>query len=166
AIATVSSQTIATDLENISMSDTRRMCEIAAYWDTLGWIKFQAGDLAEAEKIIGSAWGLCEYTAIGDHLGQIYEKQGRKEDAIRQYELTLSKGGPMPETSPRLTALVPPGTDVDAAVVAAKEKRASEAGIRFKNSRDADGNGELWLVFSPGPTVNGSKFISGSDELG
>ena len=50
--------------------------------------------------------------------------------------------------------------------MAAKEKRASEAGIRFKNSRDADGNGELWLVFSPGPTVNGSKFISGSDELG
>jgi TonB family protein len=166
AIATVSSQTIATDLENISMSDTRRICEIAAYWDTLGWIKFQAGDIAEAEKIIGSAWGLCEYTAIGDHLGQIYEKQGRKEDAIRQYELTLSKGGPMPETSPRLTALVPPGTDIEAAVIATKEKRASEAGIRFKNSRDADGNGELWLVFSPGPTVNGSKFISGSDELG
>jgi TonB family protein len=165
AIATVSAQTIAVDLDNLSKTDIRRICEIAAYWDTLGWIKFREDDLTSAEKYIGAAWGLCEYSEIGDHLAQIYEQEGRTTDAIVQYELTLGKSAPMPGTRPRLTALVPPGTDIEAAVVAAKEKRASEAGIRFKNTRDADGNGELWLVFSPGPTVDASKLISGSDEL-
>jgi len=165
AIATVSAQTIAIDLDNLSMTDTRRMCDIAAYWDTLGWIKFQEGDEPQAERFIAAAWGLCEYTAIGDHLGQIYEKQGRKADAILQYELTLGKPGPFLETRPGLAALLASGTDLDAKISAAKEKHSGEAGIKFKNSGHADGNGEVWLVLKPGPIVGAVKFITGSDAL-
>jgi len=164
AIAAVSAQTATVDLENLSSADTGRMCDIAAYWDTLGWIKLQAGDLPQAEKFIGSAWGLCEFTEIGDHLGQIYEREGRREDAIFQYEVTLGKPGPMAETRPRLTALLPPGTDVDAKIKAAKEKRSSDKG-KFKNSGNAEDEGEVWLVLKPGPTVHAVKFISGSDAL-
>ncbi len=164
AIATVSAQTLAVDLDNLSSADTGRMCQIAAYWDTLGWIKFQAGDLPQAEKFIGSAWGLCEFTEIGDHLGQIYEKEGRKEDAILQYEITLGKPEPMTETRPRLKALLPPATDVDAKIKAANEKRSSDKG-KFKNSGNAEGEGEVWLVLKPGPTVDAVKFISSTDAL-
>jgi TonB family protein len=164
AIAIVSAQTIAIDLNNLSTADTRRMCELAAYWDTLGWIKFQEGEVPQAEKFIGAAWGLCEYTEIGDHLGQIYEKQGRKADAVLQYELTLGKPAPFPETRSRLAALLPPSSDVDAKVSAAKQKRSAEAGIMFKNSENADGNGEVWLVLKPG-AVEAVKFITGPDTL-
>jgi hypothetical protein len=165
AIATTSVQTLAIDLDKLSTADTTRMCSVSSYWDTLGWIKFQEGDLPAAERFIGAAWGLCERTAIGDHLGQIYEKQGRKAEAIIQYELALTKLGAFPETRPRLAALLPPGTDLDAKISAAKIKRAAEAGIKFKNSGNVDGNGEVWLVFKPGPTVDAVKFITGSDEL-
>lgn len=165
AIASVSEETLAVDLDNLSKADTARMCEIAAYWDTLGWIKFQAGDIRQAESYIGSAWGLCEYTEIGDHLGQIYEKEGRKADAIRQYEITLGKSGPMPETRPRLTGLLPQGTDVDAKIKTANEKRPSDTFIKFNNSGKAEGNAEIWLVLTPGPSVGEVKFMSGSDPL-
>jgi TonB family protein len=165
AIHTVSEQTIAIDLDNLSMTDKGHMCEIAAYWDTLGWIKFHEGDERQAERFVGAAWGLCEYTAIGDHLGQIYEKQGRKADAILQYELTLGKLQAPPETRPRLTALLAPGADVDAKIGAAKDKRSAEAGIKFKNSGNANGNGEVWLVLKQGPTVDAVKFVSSSDGL-
>ena len=165
AIATTSAQTMAMDLDNLSKPDARRMCSVAAYWDTLGWIKFQKGDLPQAEKFIGAAWGLCEYTDIGDHLGQIYEKEGRKADAILQYELTLGKLAAPPETRPRLATLLPPGTDLDATVATAKIKRAADAGIKFKNPGNVDGNGEAWLVFKPGPNVDAMKFVTGSDEL-
>jgi tetratricopeptide (TPR) repeat protein len=165
AIATTSAQTLALDLDNLSKPDAGRMCNLAAYWDTLGWIKFHEGDLPQAEKFIGAAWGLCEFTAIGDHLGQIYEKEGRKADAILQYELTLGKLISPPETRPRLAALLPAGTDLDAKISNAKTKRAADAGIKFTNSGNVDGNGEAWLVIKPGPTVDAVKFIIGSEEL-
>jgi predicted Zn-dependent protease len=165
AITTTATQTQSIDLDNLLTTDAARPCQISAYWDTLGWIKFHEGDLSQAEKFVRAAWELCEHTAVGDHLGQIYEKQGRKADAILQYELTLGKPRAFPETRPRLEALLPPGTDLDAKISTAKNKRAADAGIKFKNPGGVDGNGEVWLLFKPGPTVDAMKFISGSDPL-
>ena len=127
-IAKVSADTNTTELSSLSAADTGRMCDLAAYWDTLGWIKFQAGDIPQAEKYIAAAWGLCEFTEIGDRSRQIYEKEGRKTDAILQYEITLGKPYAMPETRPRLTALFPPGTDLDAKISAVKLKREGGEG--------------------------------------
>jgi TonB family protein len=165
AIATVSAQTNTTNLSALSVADTGRMFSLAAYWDTLGWIKFQQGDIPQAEKYILPAWGLCEFTAIGDHLGQIYEKEGRKADAIFVYEITLANPAAMPETRPRLAALLPPGTDLDAKIAEAKAKRSAEPGIQFVNPDGIDDNGEVWLLLKPGPTVDAVQFISGNDAL-
>jgi hypothetical protein len=165
AIATLSAQSNTTDLSALSNADTSRMCSLAAYWDTLGWIKFQAGDMPQAEKFISAAWGLCEYPAIGDHLGQIYEKEGRRTDATVQYEITLGKPYAMPEARARLAALLPSGDDLDVKITNVKMKRAAGEGIKFNNSRNIDDNGELWLLLKPGPAVAGVQFIRGSDEL-
>jgi TonB family protein len=165
AIATLSANTNTTDLSALSDADARRMCELAAYWDTLGWVKFQAGDMPQAEKYIAAAWGLCEFTEIGDHLGQIYEKEGRKTDAIVQYEITLGKPYAMPETRPRLTALLPPGTDIGARITEARNKRSAAQGIKFPNPGRVADNGELWVLLKPGPTVEAVRFISGGDAM-
>jgi TonB family protein len=165
AIATLSAQSNTTDLSALSNADTSRMCSLAAYWDTLGWIKFQAGDMPQAEKFISAAWGLCEFAAIGDHLGQIYEKEGRKTDAIVQYEITLGKPYAMPEARARLAALLPSGADLDVKITDAKMKRAAAEGIKFNNSRKIDDNGELWLLLKPGPAVTALQFIRASDAL-
>ncbi|MGC2280210.1 MAG: TonB family protein [Candidatus Acidiferrales bacterium] len=165
AIASVSADTNSTDLSALSRADTGRMFDLAAYWDTLGWVKFQAGDIPQAEKYIAAAWGLCEFTAIGDHLGQIYEKEGRKADAITVYEITLAKPAAMPETRPRLAALLPPGADIDAQITEAKTKRSAGEGIKFPNSANVNDFGEVWLLLKPGPTVADVQFINATDAL-
>ena len=165
AIATTSAETNTVDLSNLSSTDTARMCELAAYWDTLGWIKFHESDLPQAEKYVAAAWGLCEFPAIGDHLGQIYEKQGRKSEAIAQYETTLGKLRADPETRARLAALLPPKTDLDARIKAESQRRGQEFGIKFKNTDRIEDNGEVWLLIKPDLHLQAIRFIAGSDAL-
>lgn len=165
AISEVGGKTNTIDLTALSDSDASRMCELAEYWDTLGWVKFQAGDLRQAEKYVGAAWSLCELTDIGDHLGQIYEKDGRKAAAIIQYEAALGKQWPAPETRARLAALLPSGANLDAAISASNTTRSADTAIRFENSGHVQGSEGVWLLLKPGPTVNDVRFLVGNDDL-
>lgn len=165
AIAATSAQTNQVDLSDLSHADTARMCELATYWDTLGWIKFQQSDLPQAEKYVAAAWGLCAYPQFGDHLGQIYDKQARKPEAIAQYEWTLEKSKTAEETRARLAALLPPKTDLDAKIKADEDRRFQLEGIKFRNPDRIDDNGEVWLLLKPGPRADATRFIAGGDAI-
>jgi tetratricopeptide (TPR) repeat protein len=78
----------ALDTKNLTL-----VASLAAEWDTLGWVKFQRGDYANAAKYLESAWALMQAPIIGDHLGQSYEKSGNKRQAARTYALALSALG-------------------------------------------------------------------------
>lgn len=69
--------------------------QVAAAWDTLGWTYFRNGDLVNAESYIRASWLLGQSQVVGDHLGQIYEKQGKRTQAIHLYELALAAQGPL-----------------------------------------------------------------------
>jgi tetratricopeptide (TPR) repeat protein len=63
---------------------------LAANWDTLGWIYFKENKLPQAESYVHSAWMLLlENPEAGLHMGQIYEAEGKKEEALRTYRLTV-----------------------------------------------------------------------------
>ncbi|HEX9760876.1 MAG TPA: DUF3857 domain-containing protein, partial [Candidatus Acidoferrales bacterium] len=110
-------------LERATMNDMALVTSIAAYWDTLGWIRFQRGDLDGAESYIRAAWLLDLHGEVGDHLGQIREKRGQKELAARTYALALLATRPPPETRDRLAALV--GADkVDSEIDKARKEAA------------------------------------------
>jgi len=64
--------------------------QFVALWDTLGWVYFQMGDAARAESFARAAWLLGQQGVAGDHLGQIYEKLGKKKEAEHVYEQALS----------------------------------------------------------------------------
>ncbi len=68
--------------------------ELSLVWDTLGWVYFQQGDVKRAESLIRPAWLLAEHEVVGEHLGQIYEKEGRPKEAARMYELSLAAMSP------------------------------------------------------------------------
>ena len=65
----------------------------AAIADTLGWALYQKGDLARAEEILTrvakAAPGSGE---VRYHLGMVYAKQGKTEDARRELEAALKTG--------------------------------------------------------------------------
>ena len=68
----------------------RRVSSLAAYWDTMGWIRLQQGNLETAEKYIRAAAEVAADTTILFHLGRIYEAQGRKNEAINAYAEALA----------------------------------------------------------------------------
>lgn len=80
----------------------------ADIWDTVGWVHFRMGDAARAESFLRAAWVLGQQSVVGDHLGQVYEKLGKKKQAERVYEQALAtqymtpivgSSGPGPTTS-------------------------------------------------------------------
>jgi hypothetical protein len=56
----------------------------------VGWIYFRKGDCDRALPYIRAAWLLMQDPAVGNHLGQLYEKLGKKSEAAHQYELALA----------------------------------------------------------------------------
>ena len=92
-------------LDRLTQKDLPLVPSLIAYWDTLGWVEFGEGNLDKAEKYIAAAWSLGHHGEVGDHLGQIYEKRGEKDRALRTYALSMNGLRPIPETRDRLASL-------------------------------------------------------------
>jgi tetratricopeptide (TPR) repeat protein len=93
------------DLENIQQADRRLPLTISAYWGTLGWIHFKMGDLSQAEIYLNSAWQLGQDGLVGDHLGQVYEKEQKLPAALHMYNLALGANPRLDETASRMRNL-------------------------------------------------------------
>jgi tetratricopeptide (TPR) repeat protein len=67
--------------------------QFSLVWDTMGWVYFQSGDVSRAENFVHASWMLGQDPIVGEHLGEIYEKQGKSKDAAHVYELALAAVG-------------------------------------------------------------------------
>jgi tetratricopeptide (TPR) repeat protein/transglutaminase-like putative cysteine protease len=67
--------------------------QLAMVWDTLGWVFYQSGDLNRAADFVRASWLLSQHATVGEHLGEIYEKQGRNKEAAHIYVLALAAAG-------------------------------------------------------------------------
>src|SRR5262249_17512911 len=75
--------------DRLTERDLYHIRELGSYWDTLGWVHFVKGDLDRAERLVRASWLLMQNGEVGDHLGQLYEKRGRKSEAIDAYALAM-----------------------------------------------------------------------------
>lgn len=69
---------------------------LIASWDTLGWILYREGKLDEAMPLLSAAWRAGLRGEIGDHLGQVYEAMGKKDEALTAYTLAQAAKTPQP----------------------------------------------------------------------
>lgn len=109
-------------LDHATPTQMRQVNSLSNYWDTLGWVYFRMGKDDQALSYVDAAWRLHPTPTKGEHLGQIYEKLGRPEDAIRSYAMAvaaadLSKRGvsspeDLAEARGRLTQISGQRTDV------------------------------------------------------
>jgi tetratricopeptide (TPR) repeat protein len=81
ALKRLSEQSMEIDAEDADKDDFVLMSKLAMNWDTLGWIKFQIGDVESAEKYVVASWQLVQDPTVGVHLVEIYEKQGKRQQA-------------------------------------------------------------------------------------
>jgi tetratricopeptide (TPR) repeat protein len=60
-----------------------------AYLDSLAWVYFRQGKLAEAEDLLKRALGRMKDPTVHDHLGDVYSKLGKTREAIAQWQASL-----------------------------------------------------------------------------
>jgi tetratricopeptide (TPR) repeat protein len=165
------------DLRHVNRNNLDAMNALPAFWDTLGWVYFQQGKIAQAEPLISAAWRLNQTGDVADHLGQIYQARGEKELAMGAFAEALAAGGASPDTRERLRKLL--GTSSGNAANAAIELRVKRAKAEMIRQRTISlgkastisgttGKAELIVLIEPGPNgplVREAKFVAGSDKL-
>ncbi len=102
----------------VQLDEARTMAEKAlelepgngAYWDTLGWILFQQGDLAGAREKVEKAVALEHKSAeVWEHLGDILSQLNQPESARNAYQQALTLEPERPGVHLKLDKLVVPG---------------------------------------------------------
>ncbi len=155
-------------LDQLNQRDLALVPSLIAYWDTLGWVYYAEGNLDKAEKYVAAAWQLGQHGEVGDHLGQIYEKRGEKDKAIRTYALALNGLRPIPETRGRLGTLLGGEEKVAATVAKYRDELQDMRTLKLKERPVLTGSAEYFVLLgaaSSGVSVDGAKFVSGEDKL-
>ena len=171
AIAATSAELQTIDLAHSDASQVRMSLDIASYWDTLGWVYFQQGDLAKAGRYIRAAWFISEHGTVGDHLGQILAKQGQKDLAADAFAQALAAHNPDPDTRAHLILLLGGNEGIDALVERARPELAQERTFAMGKLLDEKADANFELLLSPGVAdgsttqVDDVKFLGGSDQL-
>ncbi len=63
---------------------------IVSAWDTLGWVLYREGKLAEAKDYVQAAWMNRPSLVVGEHLGDIAAAEGDHNEALHWYGLALA----------------------------------------------------------------------------
>src|SRR5262249_35121768 len=61
-----------------------------SFLDSLGWAHFKLGHLEEAEKYLTQAAQSAKSATIFEHLGDVYDRAGKKESAQQQWQKALA----------------------------------------------------------------------------
>ncbi len=160
AINAVETQLRDVNLDSLRIQDLGTTQLLFAVWDTRGWVDFKRGAADTAEQYILPGWLAGSTGDQAEHLGEIYEKQGKRDQAIHYYLLSLVAENASPDARARLAAL---GVkDVDGRMAEVRPE-LQKARTQTLNKSDK-GTAEFYLLVSPGK-VEQVKFIKGDDNL-
>jgi Flp pilus assembly protein TadD len=155
-------------LDRLTQKDLPLVSSLVAYWDTLGWVQFGEGNFDKAEKYVAAAWELGHHGEVGDHLGQIYEKRGDKDRAMRTYALSMNGLRPIPDTRERLANLMGGDGKADAAIARSKDELQRLSTVDLGKATQT-GNADFFVLLSGGAgsvaKVDAVKFVSGDEKL-
>jgi tetratricopeptide (TPR) repeat protein len=164
AVSSVASSLRNVSVDRLSMRDMAGVMALGSYWDTLGWVAFKRGDIVKAEKYIRASWLLSQGGEVGDHLAQIFEKKGLKNDAVKLYAQSLSGNRPVEDTKERLAALLGDKKKLTEVVDSNRPELSKQRTYSLGKLLNKSVSADFLVVLSPGK-VDAVKFISGSDEL-
>jgi Flp pilus assembly protein TadD/transglutaminase-like putative cysteine protease len=158
-------------LAHLTLEDLAQVSNIGTYWDTLGWVHFKKGELDVAERFVRAAWLLNGHGEVADHLAQIYEKRGNKEEATKLYAEAIAAQHSVPETRARLIKLLGTNAGIDSLVAKEKPSLLRLREFAIVDGLKEDAKADFFISLAPGAagskhaTVEGAKFITGSQDL-
>lgn len=154
------------NLSNLKIEDVRHTYSLGAYWDTLGWVHFRLGHDDKAEKYLRAGWIVSQDPDEADHLGQVYERQHKQEEAARMYRLALVSPGHSDNESAirdRLNRLT--GEEKPSSSMMDREDLGETRTFTVERITKETSNAEFFLLIGPGSKVEDVKFVSGSEKL-
>ena len=166
ALAAIDAETQKAKLDSLTRSDLGQQTLLAATWDTMGWIDYKTGDTASAEDLLRAAYGAMQRPDVAYHLGMVYEKEGKPQEAWRCYELALSaKTAPdvAAELKARMDALKTKGFHDDLQQQAST-LLANERMLNLPLLVNKSGEADFFLLASAGK-VTAMQLVSGDDAF-
>lgn len=156
------------DESGIRRTDLALVNQLAATWDTMGWVCFKQGDTANAEKYVRAAWVLSQATEMGEHLGEIYEKLGRMPEAHRYYAMSArsfntNQATPSGRSRQRLNRLVGKAS-ADTLINRHAYDSTQSRTLDLGKLGPANAKGEFYFIFEPGNKLD-VKAVSGDEAL-
>ena len=137
---------------------------LAAYWDTLGWVYFQQGDTDRAEKYIAAAWKHSEHGEVGYHLARIYEKKADKQKALDMYAAAAAAtASVIPDALARLKEQV--GAEKAEQIISQQPAARTKARTLKLDWTAPDETAQVLFTFATTGDVQSAKFLSGGKEL-
>ena len=171
AVTLVASELRNVEVNNLTGDDLQSVTSLVAYWDTLGWVYFQKGDLDAAEKYLKAAWVVQQHSEVGHHLGMVAEKRGNKEEAIRLYAQGAVADRVMPEARESLLKLTSAAA-IEKLLETARKELPSYNRLELGNlipDLQAPAEAEFYIVIAPDASRNAKvvdvKFIKGAERL-
>ncbi len=149
--------------DKLQKADLQTTLAISAYWDTLGWIYFKMGDLANAESYLNSAWQLGQDGVSGDHLAQVYEKERKLPAALHMYSLALEANPQMEETRSRIKQLAqvsPPRN-----TISAQEELSRMRTLKMPTITAETASADFDIVLGANGKAEKAIFLRGSELL-
>jgi Flp pilus assembly protein TadD/transglutaminase-like putative cysteine protease len=159
------------NLSRVTLDDLNEVTAIGSYWDTLGWVYFNRGNLDQAQRYIQASWTLNQHGEVCDHLARIAEKRGNKQSAIELYSLAIAARQSVPESRARLTLVLGSNGPVDGLVAKAGPQLVALRSFRAGNLLAEDANADFLIQISPAGAdgaatkVDAVRFLNGSEKL-
>lgn len=165
AVEDVENATSKIDLGDLTPADLRNTQQLAACWDALGWIYFQKGNFDSAERYVNAAWRLGSDSVVGDHLGQIYEKEGKEQRAIMAYEGAAAGTQGVAHAKERLQALSDVESDDYTPIIVEDTQKTRTFKVQAAEKPKEHASAEFFILFSAGTKIVGVKILGDADAI-
>jgi tetratricopeptide (TPR) repeat protein len=174
AISDLYKESLTSNADDAALSNT---AQLAATWDTAGWVYYKAGDLTKAEAYLRAAFDLSQVAVEGDHLAQTYQKLGKKQQAEHTYRLAYAQAKePLKdEIKKRYQQLMGKDADPEDAPVhlkrgapnndfGAEDELSKIRTTKLSTKEATNSSATFTVVFAP-DKIEAVKFVSGDERL-
>jgi Flp pilus assembly protein TadD len=165
AVSAVAAESRNLSIGHVTARELTITASMGSYLDTLGWVAFAKGDLATAEKLLTTAWWISEHAEIADHLGQIAERRGNKDEAVRWYAFALNREQLAADTRQRLVAAAGKNANVDALTKKYATELARFGSTEVKPATSVSGTADFFLLVGSDGKVEDAEFAGGDEKL-
>ncbi len=162
AISAVETQLRDVSLTSLRLPDLANTQMLFSVWDTKGWVLFKSGEIDKAEAFILPAWQGTESGSVAEHLGDIADKKGLRDQAVHYYVLALVGETPSSTARDKLKALGISGGGLDSMITKARKEQISDRTSKLDMVQS--GTADFFLLAGP-EKVEQVKFVRGEESL-